>query len=105
MLEYLAHLAVLALAQSQRDPGVAALPALETGTDRAIAHAVDRDALFKSGEPVRIDLAMHPHLVAPQPSRRRQLEAAREPAIIGQQQQSFGIEIEAAYRNHSRQFL
>src|SRR5215831_18587796 len=99
MLEYLAHLAVLALAHSQCDPGVAALAALETGADRAIGHAVDRDALFESGEPVRIDLAMHPHLVAPQPSRRRQLEAARDPAVIGQQQQSLGIEVEAANRD------
>ena len=31
MLEHPAHLAVLALAQGQRDPGVAALPALEAG--------------------------------------------------------------------------
>jgi hypothetical protein len=57
MLEYLANLAVLALAQSQRDPGVAALAALETGADRAIGYAVDRDSLLQSGEAVWIDLA------------------------------------------------
>src|SRR3984893_11946474 len=105
MLKHPAHLAVLALAQRQRDPRVAALLALETRTNRAIDDARDRDALFESGEAIRIDLAMHPHLVAPQPSRRRQFEAARERTVVGQQQQSLGIEIEAAHRNHPWQLL
>src|ERR1700737_1944533 len=96
MLKHPAHLAVLALAQRPRDPRIAALLALETGTDRAIGRARDRGALFESGEAIRIDLAMHSHLVAPQPSRRRQFEAARERTGVGQQQQSLGIEIEGA---------
>src|SRR6266550_330394 len=62
MFEHAAHLAVLALARRQRDPRVAALLAFETGTDRAVGRADDRDALFESGEAIRIDLAMHSHL-------------------------------------------
>ena len=65
MLEHPAHLAVLTLAQGQRDPGVAALPALEAGADRAIGYALDRDPFFEGGEAVRIDLAMDAYLVAP----------------------------------------
>src|SRR5438132_5151062 len=45
MIEHAANLAVLALAQGQRDPGVAALPAFEAGADRAVGRAVDRDPL------------------------------------------------------------
>src|SRR6201987_6438112 len=102
MLEHAAHLAVLALPQGERDPGIAALPALEAGDDRTIGHAVDRDPLFESGEAVGIDLAMNAHLVTPEPPRRRQFEPPAERTVIGQQQKSFGIEIEATDRNHPR---
>src|ERR1700730_7918856 len=102
MFEHAAHLTVLALAQGQCDPGGAALPAFEARAYRAIGNAVDLDALLESGEPVRIDFAMDADLVAPQPSRRRQLKAPGEPAIVGQQQQALGIEIEATYRYHPR---
>src|SRR5262249_40755176 len=54
MIEHAAPFAVLALAQRQRDPGVATLQALEAGLDRAIGHAIDCDPLPKRREPVRI---------------------------------------------------
>src|SRR5437899_10707931 len=67
MFEHAAHLAVPSLAQGQRNPRVAALPAFEARADRAIGYAVDRDPLFERGEALRLNLAMDAYLVAPQP--------------------------------------
>ena len=47
MVEDLAHLAVLALAQAEREPDVGALRLVERGLDGAIAHAVDGDAVLE----------------------------------------------------------
>ena len=52
MLEHADYLAVLAFAQGERDPGVAALLALENSADRAIGRASDRNPLFESGEAI-----------------------------------------------------
>src|SRR5438874_1843133 len=78
MLEGAAHLAVLALLQRQGEPGVRALLAVERGADRAISDAVDGDAAAERSQPRRVDRAVHPHPVAPYPTRRRQFEAAGE---------------------------
>src|SRR5690242_439949 len=50
MLEHAPHLAVLALAQGDCDPGVAALCLVEPRVDRPVAHAFDGDALRQRGE-------------------------------------------------------
>ena len=42
------------------------------------------------------DPAVRAHAIAPQPAGRRQFQHAREPAVIGEQQQPFGVEIEPA---------
>ena len=58
------------------------------------------------GQPLqflRIDPAMHPHPVAPQPAGRRQFQLARQRAVIGQQQQPFGGEVQPADADHPRQ--
>ena len=52
-----------------------------------------------------VDLAVRAHAIAPQPPGRRQLERAREPAVIGEQQQAFGGEIEPADADQARQVL
>src|SRR5580700_8748112 len=62
MFEHAPHLAVLALAQAERDPRVRSLLAFELGADRAVGDAVDRDASFQTGEAGFIDKAVHPHL-------------------------------------------
>src|SRR5580704_17700123 len=85
MFEDAAHLAVLALAQAERDPRVRSLLAFELGADRAVGDAVDRDASFQTGEAGFIDKAVHPHLVAAQPAGRRQFEPAGERAVIGEE--------------------
>ena len=51
------------------------------------------------------DLAVRAHAIAPQPAGRRQFQRAREPAVIGQQQQAFGVEVEPADADQARQVL
>ena len=46
---------------------------------------------------------MDPHAVAPQPAGRRQFEHARKAAVIGQQQQALGVDVEPADRHQARQ--
>src|SRR5271169_3688536 len=105
MLQHPAHLAVLPLAQCHRDPGVAALLAFEARTNRAVGYAVGCDPFFERGKALRLDLAMDAHLVAPQPAGRRQFEPPRQRAVIGQQQEPLGIQIQTADRNQPRQVL
>src|SRR6185437_13006237 len=103
MLHDAADLAVLAFMQADGEPGIAALLAVEHRADRAIAHAADSDAGLERGEPRRIGGAMDAHAIAPEPTARRQLERARELAVVGQQQQPFRSEIEPADRDDARQ--
>ena len=43
---------------------------------------------------------MRAHAITPRQAGRRQFEMTRQPAVIGEQQQAFGIDVEAADRNH-----
>ena len=84
--EHVAHLAVLALADREGEPDIAALRAVDRGLDRSVADAVDGDA---RAQPVELGLghaAVRAHAIAPQPAGGGELERAREPAVIGQQQ-------------------
>src|SRR5216684_2151384 len=103
MLHDAADLAVLALMQAHREPGVAALLAIEHGADRPIGHAVEGDARLERGEPRRIDGPVDAHAIAPEPTAHRQLQRARQLAVIGEQQQPFRSEVEPADRDHPRQ--
>ncbi len=87
--EHVAHLAVLALAQGDRDPGVGALDAVQLGLDRAVLHAVHSDALDERVELGLVDLAIGAHAVAAQPAGFGQLQHAGEAAVVGEQQQAF----------------
>ena len=71
--------------------------------DAAVEHAVDRDAVLQPGQRLFVDLAVDAHAVAPEPAGRRQFEHARQAAIIGQQQQAFGVDVEPADRHQPRQ--
>ena len=52
-----------------------------------------------------LDLAVHPHAVAPQPARGGAFEMAGQLAVIGEQQQAFGVEIEPPDGDDAPQFL
>src|SRR5579875_1211998 len=106
MRHHLADLAIAPFAQRDRQPHVARmLLAFVDGMDRAVSDAVDRDTVLECFEPLGIDDAVDAHLVAPEPAIRRQLQAPRELAVIGQKQQAFGIEIEPADGNEARRAL
>ena len=103
MLHDAPHLAVLALGEADREPGVAALLPLHDRVDRAIRYAGDADAALERRERGRVGHAVDAHLVAPDPAARRQLERAREPAVIGEEQQPLRIEVEPPDRDDARQ--
>ena len=101
--QHVSDLAVLALAHRERDPDVRALHAVERRFDRAVVDAVDRDAVLEFIELVLRHLAEGAHAVAPQPAGRRQLQRTGEPAVVGEQQQSFGVQVEPADADQPRQ--
>src|SRR6185437_9417401 len=99
----IANLAVLAFADRKHQPDIAALIALQRGVDRSVFDAVDLDAVLELVELSLCDLAMRTHAITPQPAGLWQFQFAREPAVIGQQQQTLGVEIEPADRDQPRQ--
>nr|CAI0336319.1 hypothetical protein SHINE37_40173 [Rhizobiaceae bacterium] len=103
--EHVLDLAVLAFAKPQRQPDIGALRLVERRIDRAVEHAVDGDALLQLVEIGLLDLAVGAHAVAPQPAGGRQLQHAREAAVIGQEQEAFGVDVEAADGHDARQVL
>ena len=52
-----------------------------------------------------VDRAMRAHAVAPEPAGRRQFEHARQAAVVGQQQQALGVDVEPADRDDARQIV
>src|SRR6266850_4681844 len=103
MRQHVADLAVLAFADRKHQPDIGALVALQRRIDRTVFDAVDFDALFQFIELALGDLAMGTDAIAPQPAGIGQFEHARQPAVIGQQQQAFGVEIEPADADQPRQ--
>jgi hypothetical protein len=103
MFEHALDLAVLALAQAHRQPDVRALLALELGLDAAIIDPVDGDAVAQRVKLLLRDLAMRADAIAPQPAGRGQLQHAGEAAVVGQQQQAFGVDVEAPDGDDARQ--
>src|SRR5216684_4103289 len=103
MREHIAHLAVLALADREYQPDIGALVALQRRVDRAVFDAVNLDAIFQLVELRLRHLAMGADAVTPEPAGIGQFKHAREPAVIGQQQQALGGEIEPADRDQPRQ--
>src|SRR5262249_8377351 len=81
MREHAADLAILALLQRDREPGIAALDALHLRADRPIGNAVEGQALIERLELGGIDGAVDAHPVAPDPAARGQLQRPREAAV------------------------
>ena len=102
MLEHALHLAVLAFAQAHRQPEIRALHAVDLRLDRAVDHSVDGDAAAELIERRLVDLAMRTDAIASEPSGGGKLQDAREPAVIGEEQQAFGVDVEPPDRHHAR---
>jgi len=103
--EHVPHLAVLALPDRKGEPHVRPLLAVERRLDRPVLDAVDRDATAQAVEVALRHLAERAHAIAPQPTGRRQLQHPCEPAVIGEQQQAFGADVEPSDREQARQVL
>ncbi len=101
--EDLADLAVLAFAKADGQPGVGALEGVDGGLDRAVLHALDLDALLQLVEIGLRDAAACAHPVAAQPAGFREFEMAGQLAVVGQQQQALGVEVEPADGDDARQ--
>ncbi len=101
--EHVLDLAVLALAQAEDQPDIGALLALQLRVDGPVADAIDLDALLEGLELGLGDRAEGPHAVPAQPAGCRQLQHALQPAIIGEQQQALGVDVEPADGDDARQ--
>ncbi len=105
MLHDLAHFAVFAFADKQRNPDVVALIPFEPGFDGAIVHIVDRQAIGKRVEGRLIRIAICPHAIAPRPPCRRQFHVPRKIAVVCQEQQTFSVVVEPPHGNQARQIF
>src|ERR1700756_1313526 len=97
------HLAVLAFAETKREPDIGALLAVDTRLDWPVSHAVDGDACAQAMQRLFAHPAMRAHAVAPEPTSAWQLEMPREPTVGGKQQEALRVDVEASDRNHARQ--
>jgi hypothetical protein len=103
VLEDFLDLAVFSFPEAQGEPSVRALHAVELGLDPHIVDAIDGDAFGELVERRLVDRPMRAHPIASQPASRRQLQHARQPAVVGEQQEPFGVDVEPADCDHARQ--
>ena len=68
-------------------------------------NALDRDALLQPVQRLLRDAAEGAHAIAADPAGRRQFQCARQPAVIGEEQQPLGVHVEAADADQPRQVL
>ena len=94
MREHDAHLPVAALGERDCEPGVLPVLAVKARLDRPVADAVHSVSPPEGGERALLGCATHPHPIAPPPAPRRMLQLAGERAVVGQQQQPLGVEVE-----------
>ena len=102
MFEHAFDFAVLAFAQRHRQPAVGALHAIEGRPNARVMHAIQRQTFAEPIENGLIGDAVGADPVTPDPAGRRQFEDAREAAVIGEQQKSFGIDVEPADADDAR---
>ena len=103
MFENALDFAVLAFAQAHGEPDIGALHTVERGLDAAIFDALNRDPFGKRIQLGLGHVAMSAHAIAAQPAGGGQLQHAGQTAVVGEQQQAFGVDVEAANRDHARQ--
>src|SRR5690625_31728 len=90
---------VLALAQAEGEPRVAAHLVVEPCLYGAVGNAVDGDPLSQLGQRLFIDPAIDADSIASQPCRCGQLQAPLQPAIVGQQKEPFRVQVKAPDRH------
>ena len=103
MFENALDFPVLAFAQAHGEPDVGALHAVERGLDAAIFDALNRDALSQRIKLRLGHVAMGAHAIAAQPAGGGQLKHAGKAAVVGEKQQAFGVDVEAANGDNARE--
>src|SRR4029077_9535258 len=86
-------------------PDIGPLLTIESRLDGSVADSVDGDADAQPVERFLLHAPECPHAVATQPAVSGHFQYPRKPAIIGEQQQSFGIDVEPADADQPRQAL
>ena len=99
----LAHFAVLAFPNGHRQPGVACHLPVQTRANLAITDPVNRHPVGNIGKCRRVYMALHPYAIFAAPAGAWQFQMPCQPAIIGQQDQPFGIHIQPPHGQHARQ--
>src|SRR5262249_24365370 len=103
--ENLAHLPVPALADGKGEPDTGALFPIKRRFDGPVVEPINGSARAQSFECVLADAAESTHAIAAEPSGRRQFQYTRKPAIVGEQQQTFGVDVESSDTDEPRQVL
>ena len=98
-----ADFAVLAFTQADCQPGVCPLLTVQRHGHGLKPFPVDGDALAQRFQGGIGRASVHPHPVAAQPAGAGQLQFAFHTAVIGQQQQPLGVQVEAPHRHHTGQ--
>ena len=90
-----ANFAVLAFAKTDCKPGICTLLPIKRYRHGLEILTIDGDALAQRFEHIIGGPTIYPHAVAPQPAVRGQFQPAFDLAVIGQQQQPFGVKVKA----------
>jgi len=106
-LQHPAHLAVLSFGEGQGDPDVggALLAGLQLGVDRPVADALYGDAILQLVQPRLVDPPVRPGAVAARPGVGRQFQRPGQAAVVGQEQQALGVQVESTDGDQPRQAL
>ena len=99
-----ADFAVLAFAQAYGGPGIGTLLAVQRHLHALEPFAIQRDALAQRVEVAVLWAAFETHAILPQPAGRWQFQLSFHRAVIGQQQQTFGIQVQPPNGHHTGQF-
>jgi len=104
MRHHVADFAVLAFADRKHQPDIGALVA-PPASRRSTPYLMPSTStpFFSSSSWPCVTIAMGANAIASQPAGVGQFERARQSAVIGEQQQAFGVEIEPADRDQPRQ--
>src|SRR5690348_5141626 len=102
MREDAADLPVLAFGETKLNPAIASGAPLEIGVDRAVVNAFDRDPFRELLELGLAHLAVGAGAIGADDAAAGELECALELAVVGEEEQAFGHEVEPANRHQAR---
>lgn len=103
MREQTFDLPILSLPQRDRHPAIGALAMIDRRFGRPIANAVDRPRPGKVRNQALVNFAVDANAIRPDKLLRGMFQKTRELAVIGEQEKTLAVDIEASDRNQARQ--